>query len=87
MELRFAFPINSDRHLAALKKDPNSLYHRTIDQWFSVRIERVVPREIKLSLVMAAILVVLFIISSLLLKKKLLPGSGSWPGKRICLRP
>jgi len=79
-ELRFAFPLNSDtkrvaaidRNLAQIKKDPQSFYHQTLNQWFGERIRQVVPKEYKLALAVAVILVALFVFLSLLLKKKIL---------------
>jgi len=68
VELRFAFPMNSDVklaaaidwHLTGLKNDPQSIYNQTLDKWFSERIKWSIPWKFKFALLSSAILLVLF---------------------------
>ncbi|MCP4117594.1 MAG: transporter substrate-binding domain-containing protein [Desulfobacteraceae bacterium] len=64
-----------DRHLVALKSDPDSIYHRALDKWTVSRLEamsrdRLVPRWAVYTLAGAGCLALLFLLSSLLLEKQ-----------------
>ena len=76
VELRFAVPRNADadliqaldNRLHELKKDRNSVYYRSMEHWFSQKVEKEFPIWLRWLLVGAAVLAVVFLVTSLVLK-------------------
>ena len=60
-----------DKHLSALKKDSDSLYHYSVEKWFGSTIQRVMPVWVYWSSGLGLAILVLFVFGNIVLRRQI----------------
>jgi len=65
-----------DRHLKRLKKDPTSLYYRSLQRWTSEKMDFIIPVWIKITGIAAVVILVLSFLWTISLRRKVEARTG-----------